>query len=129
MGLQNVVKDFCSWCDNVKNIFSDIVGPLIPSNPDVTGKTFLSTIIDTFPDEYRHMLDYEPYYTYTWLNWRWRVMLQPQERTRNGFVIRMPLVSIDNIPQIDLDDLNPFFYECKPLGEDELTRNYIDVPF
>lgn len=129
MGLQNVVKDFCTWCDNVKNKFSDVVGPLIPSNPDVTGKAFLSTIIDTFPDEYRHMLDYEPYYTYTWLNWRWRVMLQPQKRTRNGFDIRMPLVSIDNIPQIDLDDLNPFFYECKPLGEDELTRNYIDVPF
>ena len=109
MGLQNTVKDFCAWCVGIKTKFSGIVGPLIPSNPDVTGKTFLSVIIGSFPDKYRYMLDYETFQFETWLNWRWRVMLQPQRRTQYDWEMQMPLVSIDNIPPIDLTDINPSF--------------------
>ena len=122
MGLQDVVKDFCAWCDSVKTKFSDIVGPLIPSNPDVTGRTFLSVIIDSFPEEFRYMLDYKTFQTKTWLNRRWRIMLQPQKRTRYGCEIQMPLVSIDNIPEICLSDMNPSFYRYRETDEeDELS--------
>ena len=122
MGLQNTVKNFCTWCDSVKAKFSDIVGPLIPSNQDVTGKSFLSAIIESFPDKYRYMLDYENYQTKTWLNRRWRIMLLPQQRTRYGSEIQMPLVSIDSIPEVDLADINPFFYQYRPKDEDEIDE-------
>jgi hypothetical protein len=75
MGLKDTVKDFCTWCDSVKAKFSDIVGPLIPSNPDVTGRKFLSVLIDIFPDKFRYMLEYETFQKQTWLNRRWRIML------------------------------------------------------
>ena len=111
IGLQNTVKDFCAWCDGIKTKYSDIVGSLIPSNPDVTGVSFLSAIIQSFPDKYRYMLDYKSFQTQTWLNRRWRIMLQPQQRTRYGSKVQMPLVSIfthdiidsSMIPQENID--------------------------
>ena len=122
MGLQDIDKDFCTWCDSIKVHFSVIVGPLIPSNPDVTGKAFLSAIIESFPDKYRYMLDYKSFRVKTWLNRRWKIMLQPQKRTKYGNEIQMPLVSIDNIPQIALADINPLFYRCKQTDVDELIE-------
>lgn len=122
MGLQNTVKNFCTWCDCIKINFSDNVGPLIPSNQDVTGESFLSAIIESFPDKYRFMLDYESFRYKTWLNRRWRVMLHPQKRTRYGGEVQMNLVSIDNIPQIDISEINPFFYKCRRTEEEELKE-------
>lgn len=111
MGLKDTVKDFCTWCDSVKAKFSDIVGPLTPSNPDVTGRKFLSVLIDIFPDKFRYMLEYETFQKQTWLNRRWRIMLQPQKRKEYGSEIRMPLVRKENIPYIKPDVINPLFYE------------------
>lgn len=122
MGLQNTVKDFCAWCDSIRIKYSDVVGPLAPSNPNVTGESFLSAIIESFPEEYRYMLDYETYQYKTWLNRRWRVMLQPQKRTRHGSEVQMPLVSIDAIPEIALADINPSFHEYIKTDEDELNE-------
>ena len=122
MGLQNTVKDFCAWCDSVKAKFSDIVGALIPSSQDVTGNVFLSTMIDSFPAKYHYMLDYETYQTKTWLNRRWRVMLQPQKRTRYGCEVQMNLVSIDRIPRIDIAEINPSFHKYSRTDEDELKE-------
>ena len=49
-------------------------------------------------------------------------MLQPQKRTRYGCEIQMPLVSIDNIPEICLSDMNPSFYRYRETyEEDELS--------
>lgn len=118
MGLQNVVKNFCTWCDGAIAKFSDIVWPLIPSNPNVTGESFLLAIIESFPPKYRYMLDYDAFQVKTWLNRRWRVMLQPQKRTKYGREIQMPLVSIDNIPKIDIADINPYFHKCSRTDED-----------
>ena len=122
MGLQNTVKDFCAWCDSIRIKYSDVVGPLAPSNPNVTGESFLSAIIESFPEEYRYMLDYETYQYKTWLNRRWRVMLQPQKRTRHGSEVQMPLVSIDAIPEIALADINPSLHEYIKTDEDELNE-------
>ena len=122
MGLQNTVKDFCAWCDSIRIKYSDVVGPLAPSNPNVTGESFLSAIIEYFPDEYRYMLDYETYQYKTWLNRRWRVMLHPQKRTRYGREVQMSLVSIDTISEIDLADINPSFHEYIKTDEDELNE-------
>ena len=116
MGLQDVVKDFCSWCDSIKDKFVEIVGPLVPSNPDVTGKKFLSVIIDLFPDDYRYMLEYDSFQVNTWLNSRWQIMLQPQKRTKDGRDIRMPLVGIEQIPELSLLTMNPLFDESKIMG-------------
>lgn len=122
MGLQDVVKDFCAWCDNIKARFSEIVGPLVPTNQDVTGESFLSVIIESFPERYRYMLDYESFQFNTWLNRRWRVMLKPQKRTRYGGEVQMNLVSIDSIPPIDLADINPSFHKYIRTEEDELKE-------
>jgi hypothetical protein len=122
MGMQNTVKDFCIWCDTIKTKFSDNVGPLIPSNQDVTGESFLSAIIDSFPDKYRFMLDYESFQFKTWLNRQWKVMLHPQKRTRYGGEVQMSLVSIDNIPQIDIAEINPSFHKYSRTDEDELKE-------
>lgn len=122
MGLQDVVKDFCAWCDSIKVKYSDIVGPLIPSNLEVTGKSFLSAIIESFPDKYCYMLNYESFQYETWLNRRWRVMLHPQKRTRYGGEVQMSLVSIDNIPPIALADINPSFHKYIRTDEDELKE-------
>ena len=122
MGLQNTVKDFCIWCDSIKNKFLDNVGPLIPSNQDVTGKSFLSAIIESFPDKYYYMLDYETFQSETWLNRRWKVMLHSQKRTRYGGEVQMSLVSIDNIPQINIADINPSFHKYIRTDEDELIE-------
>lgn len=122
MGLENVVKDFCAWCDNIKARFSEIVGPLVPTNQDVTGESFLSAIIKSFPDKYRYMLDYESFQCNTWLNRRWRVMLNPHKRTRYGGEVQMSLVSIDRIPPIDLADINPSFHPYRKTEEDELSE-------
>lgn len=122
MGLQDVVKDFCSWCDCAKTKFLDDVGLLIPTNLRITGESFLSAIIESFPDKYRYMLDYESFQYKTWLNRRWRVMLKPQKRTKYGREIKMPLVSIDNIPQINILDINPFFHKCSRIDENELIE-------
>lgn len=119
MGLQDTVKDFCTWCDDVKAKFADIAGPIILSNPNVTGESFLSAIIESFPDKYRYMLDYETFQFETWLNRRWRIMLQPQRRTRYGMETQVPLVSIDNIPQVALAEICPYFCLCKQTDEDE----------
>lgn len=105
MGLRNTVKGFCTWCGSIKAKYSDNVDPLITSNQDGTSKAFLSAIIESFPDDYRYMLDYEDYQTKTWLNRRWRIMLQPQQRTKSGSKIQMPLVSIYNITEVDLTNL------------------------
>lgn len=94
----------------------------MPSNHEVTGKAFLSAIIESFPYNYRYMLDYENYQTKTWLNRRWRIMLQPQQRTRYGSEIQMPLVSINSIPEVDIADINPFFYQYGQADEDELGQ-------
>lgn len=122
MGLQKVVENFCIWCDSVKNKFCETVGSLVPSNPNVTGKNFLSVVIGSFPNEYRYMLEYESFQANTWLNRRWRIMLLPQKRTRYGSEIQMPLVSIAHIPEINLADLNPFFYQCVLAEEGELIE-------
>lgn len=122
MGLQKAVKDFCAWCDSIKTKFSDNVGPLIPSNQDVTGESFLFTIIESFPSKYRYMLDYEPFQFKTWLNRRWKVMLHPQKRTRYGGEVQMNLVSIDRIPKIDLAEINPSFHKYIRTVEDELKE-------
>lgn len=122
MGLRNTVKSFCTWCDKIKAKYLDNVGPLMPSNHEVTGKAFLSAIIESFPYNYRYMLDYENYQTKTWLNRRWRIMLQPQQRTRYGSEIQMPLVSINSIPEVDIADINPFFYQYGQADEDELDQ-------
>lgn len=129
MGLQIVVQDFCYWCDSIKTDFSEDVGLLVPSNLNVTGKAFLSAIIDSFPNEYRYMLEFDCFQAKTWLNRRWKIMLQPQKRTRYGSEIIMPLVSIGDIPEIDLADMNPFFYQSTIIvpsrirkDEEELTK-------
>jgi hypothetical protein len=122
MGLEDVVRDFCTWCDGIKTRFSDNVGQLVPSNQDVTGESFLSAIIESFPDKYRYMLDYETFQYKTWLNRRWRVMLHPQKRTRYGGEVQMSLVSIDNIPPINLADINPSFHKYRRTDEDELKE-------
>ncbi len=49
-------------------------------------------------------------------------MLLPQQRTRYGSEIQMPLVSIDSIPEVDLADINPFFYQYRPKDEDEIDE-------
>jgi hypothetical protein len=126
--LKDTVKDFCTWCYSVKAKFSDIVGPLTPSNPDVTGRKFLSVLIDIFPDKFRYMLEYETFQKQTWLNRRWRIMLQPQKRKEYGSEIRMPLVRKENIPYIKPDVINPLFYESwevvpsRKLADEELSE-------
>ena len=122
MNLQNVVKNFCTWCDSVKYKFSDNVGQLVPSNQDVTGESFLSAIIESFPNKYRYMLNYETFQFKTWLNRRWKVMLHPQKRTRHGGEVQMNLVSIENIHSIDLADINPFFHKYRRSEEEELKE-------
>ena len=122
MNLQNVVKNFCTWCDSVKYKFSDNVGQLVPSNQDVTGESFLSAIIESFPNKYRYMLNYETFQFKTWLNRRWKVMLHPQKRTRYGGEVQMNLVSIENIHSIDLADINPFFHKYRRSEEEELKE-------
>jgi len=120
MGLQNTVRDFCTWCDSVKATFSDVAGPLTPSNPNVTGKKFLSVIIDVFPDKFRYMLEYETFQNQTWLNRRWLIMLRPQRRSEYGSEIKMPLVRITDIPEISIADMNPFFHKCILADEEGL---------
>ena len=122
MGLQDVVKDFCAWCDSIKARFAEIVGPLVPTNQDVTGESFLTAIIESFPERYRYMLDFETFQFNTWLNRRWRVMLNPQKRTRYGGEVQMNLVSIDSIPLIALHDINPSFHKYIRTDEDELKE-------
>ena len=122
MGLQDVVKDFCTWCDSAKFKFLDNVGLLIPTNSKITGESFLSAIIESFPDNYRYMLDYESFQLNTWLNRRWRVMLHPHKRTRYGGEVRMNLVRIDRIPKIDLAEINPSFHKYIRTVEDELKE-------
>jgi hypothetical protein len=49
-------------------------------------------------------------------------MLHPQKRTRYGGEVQMNLVSIDNIPQIDISEINPFFYKYRRTEEEELNE-------
>lgn len=122
MGLQDVVKDFCTWCDSAKTQFLDNVGLLIPTNSKITGESFLSAVIESFPEKYHYMLDYESFQLNTWLNRRWRVMLHPHKRTRYGGEVRMNLVSIERIPPIDLAEINPSFHKYIRTVEDELKE-------
>ena len=122
MGLEDVVKDFCTWCDSAKTNSLDNVGLLIPTNSKITGESFLSAVIESFPDKYRYMLDYESFQLNTWLNRRWRVMLHPHKRTRYGGEVRMNLVSIDRIPRIDIAEINPSFHKYSRTYEDELKE-------
>ena len=49
-------------------------------------------------------------------------MLNPQKRTRYGGEVQMNLVSIDNIPHINLADINPFFHKYRRSEEEELKE-------
>ena len=49
-------------------------------------------------------------------------MLHPHKRTRYGGEVLMSLVSIDNIPPINLADINPSFHKYRRTDEDKLKE-------